>query len=86
MRIAQLLGLVAMPLVAAMPAATLPDAHEAGAHLDRRATFLDTSQFDFAPFNLTNIGMECARPSATDLYSCELRCKLPVPSHGSSIC
>ncbi|KAH8910274.1 hypothetical protein BR93DRAFT_471157 [Coniochaeta sp. PMI_546] len=72
MRLPQVLSLVALPLAAAMPAATPHDVHEAGAHI-QRAVLMNGSQFNFDPFNLTNIGMECARPTADDMYACELR-------------
>lgn len=74
MRASQLLGLVvaAMPLAAAMPAFT-------HAGLEQRGTLMSASQlaqFNFDPFNLTNIGMECARPNSTaEMYNCELRCE-----------
>jgi hypothetical protein len=76
MRALQFLGLVALPLAAATPAATHHFTHDAGVHLSQRATLMAASQFNFQPFNLTNIGMECARPSAEEMYACELRCKL----------
>jgi hypothetical protein len=75
MRASQILGLVAMPLAAAMPAATNHYAHEAGGHLDTRVTLTDATQFQFEPFNLTNVGMECTRNTTEQMYSCELRCK-----------
>lgn len=83
MRVSQLLNLVALPLAAAMPAATHHDVHEAGAHPRQRATLVAASQFNFQPFNLTNIGMECTRPAPDDLYSCELRCRYILPIHDS---
>ncbi|KAB5570819.1 hypothetical protein GE09DRAFT_721236 [Coniochaeta sp. 2T2.1] len=73
MRATQILGLVALPLAAAMPAATHPDAEEPVVGLAHRSTLIDNSQFNFLPFNLTNMGMECARPTRADMYDCELR-------------
>lgn len=76
MRVSKFLGLVALPLAAAVPAATHHHAPGADALLSHRAVLTEASQFNFQPFNLTNIGMQCARPSAADIYACELRCKL----------
>lgn len=75
MRIMQLFSLVALPLAAPMPAATHHQAQEVRTHLEQRATLIEASQFNFTPFNLTNLGMECVRPTADDMYACELRCK-----------
>lgn len=72
MRLSQLLHVVAvaMPLAAAMPAPTL----------EQRGTLMSAAQFNFLPFNLTNVGMECTRPNATaEMYDCELRCEYYLP-------
>lgn len=85
MRASQFLGLVALPLAAAMPTATLHHARGAGADLSHRTILMEDSQFNFQPFILTNIGMQCARPSAAAMYGCELRCKLQWPPPPSSL-
>lgn len=73
MRASQLLGFVAaafMPLTVAAPASR-------GNHydLEQRGVRMSAAQFNFAPVNLTNIGMECARGRPTDMYDCQLRCE-----------
>ncbi|RKU44227.1 hypothetical protein DL546_005435 [Coniochaeta pulveracea] len=66
MRLLQLLNVVAM----AMPHATAMPAPA----LEQRGTLMSAAQFNFLPFNLTNVGMECTRPNATaEMYDCELR-------------
>ena len=75
MRASQFFSLVALPLAAAMPAAMQHHVSEVGTGLGSRATVVDGSQFNFSPFNLTNMGMECARPSPQEMYACELRCE-----------
>jgi len=79
MRVSQFLGLVVLPLTAAMPAAMPHHVSEVGKPLDRRAIMVDGSQFNFSPFNLTSMGMECARPSPEEMYACELRCEFRLP-------
>lgn len=80
MRLLQLLNVVAM----AMPHATAMPAPA----LEQRGTLMSAAQFNFLPFNLTNVGMECTRPNATaEMYDCELRCEyLPSLTSGLPSC
>lgn len=78
MRGVQFLNLVAMPLAAAMPHLAWSTAPK---HIEKRFTLIDDSQFHFEPAVLTNVGMECTRPTAADMYACQLRCKFSLPNH-----
>ena len=75
MRAFQILDLMALPLATAMPATTYHNTGEQFVGLAHRSTLMDDSQFQFLPFNLTNLGMECARPIVAVMYDCQLRCK-----------
>lgn len=76
MRVSQLLSLVATPLAAAAP--TLPAdskaaVYNAGRALEKRDTLSTAAQFDFAPFALTELRMNCSRSTSNSTYSCGLR-------------
>ena len=74
MHISPFLGLVALPLAAAVPYHAPREVHE------KRITLKQNAQFDFKPFVLTDVGMDCDRQSADDMFACEIRCKQHLPS------
>jgi hypothetical protein len=76
MRVSQLFGLMALPVVFALPAATQHSSNEVDTTLNHRSMLTEASQFHFAPFQLTNVGLECSRLAAEEMYACELRCTL----------
>ncbi|KAK4204488.1 hypothetical protein QBC40DRAFT_192113 [Triangularia verruculosa] len=48
--------------------------------LVKPAKFIDAAQFDFAPFQVTNITVDCQRPNTKTNYSCELDFTLHDPN------
>lgn len=74
------LALVALALAAAMPyhtgtGHTKQDFSDISNQLARRAYFTDMSQFDFKPFNVTELTIRCNRANLTAHYLCNLTCK-----------
>lgn len=73
-----------LSLVAALPLATavVPPypRHVPHGALGKWIDFKQNSQFDFQPFSLTKLGLECDRKSGNDTFDCELSCKSPLTS------
>lgn len=69
--------LMVLPFVNARPA-TAGDAQwedlEDVEELDRRNAFSEDAEFEFQPFSLTDVCLDCSRPDAQDLYACVLKC------------
>ncbi len=74
-----LLALVALPLVASMPNHREIAIHKDRSDLKNRVNFNDVAQFNFAPFEVTDLRILCKRSNATADYSCTLSCKKHVP-------
>ncbi len=71
-----LLTFAALPLAASLP--KYPRRFYYGGiskQLEKRAYFSDVSQFDFAPFNVTELRIFCDRLNRTVDYACNLTCK-----------
>lgn len=45
------------------------------ADLEKRRMFASLAQFNFEPFRLTDVRMDCVRLNTTADYSCELKCE-----------
>lgn len=69
MHASHLLGLVVLPFVAALPPYSTRGA------LGKRIALKENAQFNFQPFVLTKLGMDCDRQTTDEMFSCELRCK-----------
>jgi hypothetical protein len=76
------ISLLALPLVASSPYYPYPKRMllNVSYQLANRAYLQDASQFNFDPYNITNISILCARLNPTVNYSCNLTCKRAAPS------
>jgi hypothetical protein len=77
--ILSIFNLIALPLVAVSlpnPPCPTPRFSDISHQLENRAYFKDVSQFNFAPFNVTELRILCERLNTTLDYSCNLTCKL----------
>lgn len=74
--------LIALPLVSSLQHRPYPKPRfsDISHQLENRAYFKDVSQFNFAPFNVTELRILCERLNTTIDYSCNLTCKRNCPS------
>ncbi|KAK0732885.1 hypothetical protein B0T21DRAFT_385060 [Apiosordaria backusii] len=59
---------------------SLSSLHQLSQALTKPAKLLDAAQFDFAPYQVTNITLDCQRPNAKTNYSCALDFTLHDPN------
>ncbi|KAK4650351.1 hypothetical protein QC762_706665 [Podospora pseudocomata] len=71
-----------LPLVALASAgpSSINYLHQLSAALVKPAKLVPTAQFNFAPYQVTNIALDCKRPNNKTNYSCELYFALHDPN------
>lgn len=74
-RMLLLFALNFLPRADSMPKHTPRLFYNVGRQLSNQTYLGDLSQFNFAPFNVTEINILCNRPNMTVDYSCNLTCK-----------
>ncbi|KAK4179662.1 hypothetical protein QBC36DRAFT_308013 [Triangularia setosa] len=69
-----LLALAVLPLMASSTPPSINYLHQFSQNLVKPARLIDAAQFDFAPYQVTNITLDCKRPNTQSNYSCALDC------------
>jgi hypothetical protein len=84
-RLHSILALVALPLAAALPYHPGRLFFDIGNQIANRAYLKDVSQFNFEPYNITEIHILCDRLNATVDYTCNLTCKYEKQTYVMSL-